>query len=182
MIQITKTAILVTIFSVFLVSCGSEAAKNEKPLKTVSEKNTLTASDWGDASDFTLPLALEEGDFTLSSLKGKVIILDFWATWCPPCRMEIPGFVELQNKYKEQGLEIVGVTLDMEGPGVIAPFAEEMGINYTLVLGDEPVTIAYGGIRGIPTTFIIDREGNIRGKHIGYAPKEVFEKQILELL
>ena len=147
MLKITKTLILVTILSVFLVSCKTEAAKKEKVSEDIKEKIVVMNEGWGDAPDFTLPLVSEDGEFTLSSLKGNVIILDFWATWCPPCKMEIPGFVELQDKYKEQGLEIVGVTLDREGPSVIIPFAEDMGINYTLLLGNGSVTMSYGGIR-----------------------------------
>lgn len=117
-----------------------------------------------------------------SDFSGKVVVLDFWATWCGPCRMEIPGFIELQKQYADKGLVIVGVSLDQDGASAVKPFMEKMGINYPIVLGDEAVTSAFGGIEGIPTTFIIDRTGNIVRKHVGYAPKAEFEADIKPLL
>ena len=135
----------------------------------------------GNAPDFTLP-RLGGGEFTLSILKGKVIILDFWATWCPPCRKEIPDFISLYKKYKDKGLEIVGVALDRDKETSVGPFAKKMGINYTIVFGDQEVTKKYKGIRYIPTTFIIDKDGNIAKKHIGFVEKKVFEEEVRELL
>lgn len=117
-----------------------------------------------------------------SDFKGKVVILDFWATWCPPCRQEIPGFISLQQKYGKEGLTVVGVALDAEGAKVVAPFIKKNGINYPIVLGNEQVTRAFGGIEAIPTTFIIDREGNIVSKHVGFVPEATFEKEIKPLL
>jgi thiol-disulfide isomerase/thioredoxin len=113
---------------------------------------------------------------------GKVVILDFWATWCGPCRMEIPGFIELQKQYADKGLVVVGVSLDQDGASVVKSFMDKMGINYPVVLGDETVVNAFGGVEGIPTTFIIDRKGEIVGKHVGYAPKTEFEADIKPLL
>lgn len=133
------------------------------------------------APDFTLQ-DLGGSSFTLSSTKGKVVILDFWATWCPPCRAEIPHFISLYSQYKGQGLEIVGVALDKGGVRDVRPFSEEVGINYPLVIGTQDVTEDYGGIRGIPTTFVIDREGNIVERYEGYRDKEVFESAIKKLL
>lgn len=117
-----------------------------------------------------------------SDLTGKVVVLDFWATWCGPCRMEIPGFIELQKKYADKGLVVIGVSLDQDGASAVKPFVEKMGINYSIVLGDETIVSAFGGIEGIPTTFIIDRAGNIVRKHVGYAPKAEFEADIKPLL
>jgi cytochrome c-type biogenesis protein len=133
------------------------------------------------APDFTL-IDLNGRFRGLSEFKGKVIILDFWATWCPPCRMEIPHFVELYDKYKDKGLEIIGVTLDRNGEEIVPPFVEKHNINYVILLGDKQTAGLYGGINAIPTTFVIDREGNIIKKYIGYTDKEVFEDDINELL
>lgn len=116
-----------------------------------------------------------------SDFAGKVVILDFWATWCGPCRMEIPGFIELQKQYADKGLVVIGISLDQDGASAVKPFIEKMGINYPIVLGDEAVVSAFGGIEGIPTTFIIDRAGNIVRKHVGYAPKAEFEADIKPL-
>jgi cytochrome c biogenesis protein CcmG/thiol:disulfide interchange protein DsbE len=116
----------------------------------------------------------------LSDFKGKVIILDFFATWCPPCRQEIPDFVELQKQYGEQGFAMVGVSLTPAED--VKPFAEKLGMNYTVLIGDDKSSAAYGPIRSIPTTFIIDKEFKIVKKYIGYRPKDTFENDIKELL
>ncbi|MCX5687954.1 MAG: redoxin domain-containing protein [Candidatus Omnitrophica bacterium] len=118
----------------------------------------------------------------LSDFKGKVVIIDFWATWCPPCRNEIPHFVSLYNQYKGQGLEIIGVALDQNPGGVLPGFIKDNSINYIILVGNNKVSDLYGGISAIPTTFIIDRNGNIIKKYIGYNEREVFESQIKELL
>ena len=117
-----------------------------------------------------------------SDFAGKVVILDFWATWCPPCKAEIPGFVDLQKKYGEKGLVVIGVSLDEQGPAVVKPFMRRFGMNYPVVMGDEKIVQDFGGVSAIPTTFIIDKSGNIAAKHVGYAPKEAFEKEITPLL
>ena len=115
-------------------------------------------------------------------LKGKVVVLDFWATWCGPCRMEIPGYIELQKKYADQGLTIVCVSLDQQGPGVVQRFVAQSGINYPIVMGDQKIVEAFGGVEGIPTTFIIDRDGNIREKKVGAMPTAQFEKLLKPVL
>jgi peroxiredoxin len=118
----------------------------------------------------------------LSDFKGKVVILDFWATWCPPCRAEIPGFVALQKQYAAQGLTVVGVSLDTAGVSVVKSFMKNLGMNYPVVIGDEKIAADYGGVSAIPTTFVIDRNGNIVTSHQGYASQVVFESEIRPLL
>jgi len=133
------------------------------------------------AAEFTL-LDINGRSVSLSDFKGKVIILDFWATWCPPCKAEIPHFIELYYKYKSKGLEIIGIGLDTGGAKVLKEFANANGVTYPILVGNNNVTNAYGGVRGIPTTFVIDREGNIIKKLVGYQTKEVFEELIQDLL
>ena len=133
------------------------------------------------APDFTL-LDIYGDEKKLSDFKGKVVILDFWATWCPPCRDLIPNFIELYNEYRDEGLEIIGVTMDWNADRVAGPFALENGIDYTILLGNRNISDLYGGISAIPTTFVLDREGGIRKKYIGYREKDLFEEDIKELL
>jgi cytochrome c biogenesis protein CcmG/thiol:disulfide interchange protein DsbE len=113
---------------------------------------------------------------------GKVVILDFWATWCPPCREEIPHFVQLQSKYREQGLVIVGLSLDAGGAKDVAPFAEEHNVNYPMLIGNDETAKAFGGVNSIPTTFVLDRQGKIVKRFVGFTPPEVFEQTIAPLL
>mgnify|MGYP006089375865 CR=1 FL=1 len=139
------------------------------------------------APDFTLA-NLEGENISLNDLKGKVVLLNFWGTWCGPCKREIPDFISLSNKHKKNGLEIVGVTLSSGTPEKIQAFSEKWAINYTLltdIKGNETqsVTARYGQvtgqpISGIPTTFIIDREGYIRQRYVGPRSEEVFFKDL----
>ena len=117
-----------------------------------------------------------------ADLKGKVVVVDFWATWCPPCIKEIPGYVDLQEKYRDRGLVIVGISLDQQGPGVVRTFMERNKINYPIAMGDQDVVDAFGGVEGIPTTFLIDREGRIRHRKVGAMEQSEYEPIISSLL
>jgi peroxiredoxin len=119
---------------------------------------------------------------SFSQFKGKVVVLDFWATWCGPCRSEIPGYVKLQEKYKAKGLVIIGVSLDQEGPDVVKKFMADFHLNYQIVMGDDDVVQAFGGVDEIPTTFIIDREGRIRDKKVGAMKTADYEKVLAQYL
>jgi peroxiredoxin len=133
------------------------------------------------APSFTLQ-DLNGKTVSLSDFKGKVVVLDFWATWCPPCVKEIPHFIELYEQYKDQAFAMVGISVDLEGVSVVKSFARKYKINYPILMADGQVANAYGGITGIPTTFVIDKAGNIRQKYIGYRDKAVFEADIKTLL
>ena len=116
-----------------------------------------------------------------AQFKGKVIVVDFWATWCGPCRREIPGYIALQKKYAKDGLVIVGIAVNDTEPAVKS-FAAKQGVNYTLVMGDDAVVEAFGGMEAIPTTFIIDREGKIRERKVGAENPAEYEQTLRKYL
>jgi cytochrome c biogenesis protein CcmG/thiol:disulfide interchange protein DsbE len=120
--------------------------------------------------------------FTLSDYKGKVVLLDFWATWCPPCRKEIPGFVELYNNYRSRGFVVIGVSMD-DSLSDIKKFARRYKMNYPILLGAgrDDLGPAFGQLP-LPTAFVLGRDGKICGKHDGLTPKEQFEREIVPLL
>jgi cytochrome c biogenesis protein CcmG/thiol:disulfide interchange protein DsbE len=124
-------------------------------------------------------------DFNLASQKGKVILLDFWATWCPPCKVEIPWFVEFQEKYGPKGFIVIGVSVD-DPASALRPFGEKYKVNYPLLVGEGRNDIkgprGYNAAWGLPKTFVIGRDGNICRTHIGLSVKEHFEQQIKSLL
>lgn len=118
----------------------------------------------------------------LSDYKGKIVMVDFWATWCPPCRKGVPDLIDLQKKYKNN-LVIIGISLDYgKTKDDVKPFIKDFKINYPVVYYDEKVLNDYGGIESIPTTFIIDKEGYIVNRHVGLYPKYIYEEEIRELL
>jgi len=126
------------------------------------------------APDFELA-SLDGRKVKLSDFKGKAVVLNFWATWCAPCKVEMPWFVDLQNQYGNDGLEIVGVAMDDSDPQKIAQFASEMGVNYPVLLGTNNVSEAYGDVDYLPTTFYINRQGKIVGKVAGLIGKAEIE-------
>jgi cytochrome c biogenesis protein CcmG/thiol:disulfide interchange protein DsbE len=117
----------------------------------------------------------------LSDFRGKVVLLNFWATWCDPCRIEIPWFVEFERQHKGQGFAVVGVSMDEDGWQAIKPFISEAGINYRILLGDDKIAELYGGIDSLPTSFVIDREGRIAAVHIGLVSKSRYENDLQQL-
>ena len=117
---------------------------------------------------FVLP-DLSGNNVSLSDFEGKVVVLDLWATWCPPCRKEIPFLVSLYEQYKDQGLEVIGVGLDQGGASVIAPFVEANEVTYTILVGNQDISQQYK-VSGIPMTLMIDRDGRVASKDVGFAP------------
>ncbi|MBI9070956.1 MAG: TlpA family protein disulfide reductase [Melioribacteraceae bacterium] len=142
-----------------------------------------------EAFDFNLNTP-DGKEVKLSDYRGKVVILDFWATWCPPCRKGIPDLVELKKEYGSEEFEVIGISLDLEVPDNpgrntkkdVVPFIEKHAINYPVVFGNLEVTKKYGGIESIPTTIIIDKDGKISDQHVGLVPIQTYKKEIERLL
>jgi thiol-disulfide isomerase/thioredoxin len=174
-------AFVVILFYTITVT-GCQKGNDTKPTSSV-EKNT-PASLQGDeqkAPDFTL-VNTEGNNVSLADYKGKVVIIDFWATWCGPCRRGIPDLIDLQSKYKDE-LAVIGISVDQANTKSGVPgFVSQMGINYPIVYFNDKVINDYGGITAIPTTFIIDRAGNIVKKIVGLYPKSELEKQLTDLI
>jgi cytochrome c biogenesis protein CcmG/thiol:disulfide interchange protein DsbE len=118
----------------------------------------------------------------LSDYRGKVVLLDFWATWCGPCQIEIPWFTEFERRYKDRGFEVLGVSMDEDGWKAVNPFVNEQKINYRIVLGNDQTGDLYGGIEALPTTFVIDRDGRIASVHVGLSGRREFEDAIQKVL
>jgi len=152
------------------------------PAKTVKAAASVKPDkERHDAPDF----ALKDADgktVRLSDYRGKVVLLDFWATWCGPCKFEIPWFMEFERKDKEKGLVVLGVSMDDDGWDAVKPFVHQVGINYRIVLGNAATADNYGGVEALPTTFLIDRDGKIAAVHVGLATKSEIEHGIEELL
>ena len=133
------------------------------------------------APDFELP-DLEGAKLRSSDLKDKVLLVNFWATWCAPCEIEIPWFIDFDNNYRSQGLEIIGVSLDEEGPEKVKKYITEKKVTYKIVMGDEKTAEAFGGVIGLPTTFLVDRSGKLYSMHRGLVGKAIVETELRELL
>jgi cytochrome c biogenesis protein CcmG/thiol:disulfide interchange protein DsbE len=156
---------------------GSEPEQGPYPPNYVPANQTKSVK----AYDFNLPTT-DGRLLKLSDYKGKVVILDFWATWCPPCRKGIPDLVELKKKYGSKGVEIIGISVDKETKPDVVPFIKDYKINYPVVYGNTNVYQQYGGIRAIPTSFIIDKEGKIVASYEGLISKAAYEDHIKKLL
>jgi len=155
--------------------------KNESNTKSKNADIVNLKLDENKAPDFALKSS-DGKTIKLSDYKGKVVIIDFWATWCPPCRKGIPDLISIQNDYKND-VVIIGISLDSEKTLKDVPgFIKSYGINYPIVFGDDKVVAAYGGIEGIPTAFVVDKKGNVVDKHVGLVSKDTYVNKIKELL
>lgn len=118
----------------------------------------------------------------LASLRGRVVLVNFWATWCPPCRTEIPWFQEFEQRYAASGLTVIGVAMDDEGWKTVTPFVTQNGVTYRMTIGGEEAARAFGGVTSLPATFLIDRAGRIAAAHSGIVTKTGYEGEIRSLL
>lgn len=146
---------------------------------TAARTGGLVAGDiiGKNAPDFTLT-TLNGKTLKLSDLRGKTVVLNFWATWCPPCKIELPWFVDLQKQYAPQGLEVIGISEDEGGKDQVAQFVKEMGVTYTVAIDDASVSEKYGDVEDLPTTFYIDRNGKIVEFAMGLLDRSEIEQKM----
>jgi thiol-disulfide isomerase/thioredoxin len=178
---------IIIAFAFLMIACNNNQAQTSNN-KTPDQKEIQAGGDQKEkkssinkAPDFALEN--NKGEIVrLSSFNNKVIVLNFWATWCGPCRQEIPDFVNLYKEYNEDGLEIIGVSVDQNGWDAVKPFMERYKINYPVLMYNYQVVMDYGGIQGIPTTFFINRNGEIVEKIVGMRPNSYFEQRVKQLL
>jgi cytochrome c biogenesis protein CcmG/thiol:disulfide interchange protein DsbE len=171
--------IIVLVLAVSISVLSSD--KNEIKTYNNSKTNILNSKDDDKAPNFALK-SVKGKTVKLSDYKGKIVIIDFWATWCPPCRKGIPDLVAIQKEFKKS-VVVIGISLDGDKTIKDVPdFVKNYKINYPVVYGNDQVTIDYGGIRSIPTSFIVDKKGNVVDSHIGLVDKDVYVKKIKELL
>ena len=175
--------ILAFLFSAALA--GAQTSSCVSPSVKQKQKGNESMSGPGPsglAPDFTLP-SFDGENVRLAEFRGKAVLLNFWATWCGPCKILTPWFVDLQNQYGPQGLQTIGVALDEDATRVeLGEFADKMRVNYPLLIGNEKMAQAYGGLPALPETFFIGRDGTIVGKIVGLKGKGEIESMIKKAL
>lgn len=193
-----QTTVALALAALLLAGCSGEKTKANGQESQAAEQTATTNQGGGEAASeaglmpadraqqapgFTL-MSVEGGEVSLSDYEGQVVLLDFWDTWCPPCRRSIPDLIKLQETYGDRGFTVLGIAFGNEGRQKVVDFAEEYEINYPVVVMGQDRALArqYGGIQSIPTMFMVDREGRVRAMHVGYRGKELFVRQIEALL
>ena len=159
--------------ALLLASCSRPSSSPTGDLKSQAERKL--------APNFSLKDA-DGNAVNLADYRGKVVLVNFWATWCGPCEAEIPWFIEFEKKYKDQGFAVLGVSMDDDGWKSVRPYIASHKINYRIMIGTEKMSQLYGGVDSLPTTFIVDRQGRIAAQHVGLVDKSDYQNEILKLL
>ncbi|HXZ40100.1 MAG TPA: TlpA disulfide reductase family protein [Terriglobales bacterium] len=166
--------VIVAVVIALMLVVGLRMARRTQQAGVIEMKGDM-------APDFALQ-SLDGKTVHLTDFRGKAVLLNFWATWCAPCKIEMPWFVELQKQYGPEGLQIVGVAMDDASPKEIADFAKDMGVNYPVLIGKEAVGDAYGGVQFLPESFYIDRKGKVLDKAFGLKGRGEIEDNIKKII
>lgn len=158
-------------FGMLALGCGQGSVRAE--VKAEKDRKTAPSFTLKDSTGKTVQL---------SDYKGKVVLLNFWATWCGPCKIEIPWFIDFEQRYKDRGFAVLGISMDEDGWEAVKPYLETKKVNYRVVIGTDEVADLYGGVSSLPTSFVIDRQGKIASAHVGLVSKSVYQDDIEQLL
>ncbi len=182
-VWILATGLLVAAVAVIYIAMTGERISPVEPNLEVAGETSVLSDDDAEptpAPDFALPM-LDGGEFRMAEQRGKVVLINFWATWCAPCRIEIPDLIELQSEYGTDKLMVVGISLDHDGPETVRRFADEVGFNYPILLDEGDVAMQFGGVYALPTTVVVDREGMVRRRISGIVTKGLLTPILDEL-
>jgi peroxiredoxin len=173
-LSIRTRLIAAALLSVLLAACASSSEQTARAnVKPIESRQTAPEFALKDVNGATV---------RLSDFRGKVVLLNFWATWCGPCKFEIPWFIEFEQANKDRGFAVIGVSMDEEGWAVVKPFLAEWNVNYRTLLGNDIISQLYGGVDALPTSFLIDRDGKVASVHQGLISKSTYQNEIQELL
>jgi len=177
--MLRRTLLFLTVGGIGLVGCRERTASQAQP----KEEAAVTAGEIGSRLPEFSVTDLQGRQVSSVGLRGKVVLVDFWATWCQPCKKEMPGYQQLLERYSERGFAVVGFKFDtMRDPEDPLLFAKKMGVRYPLAIASDDIKQRFGGIEGLPTTLLYDRQGILRQKIIGFEYTEVLETQLKPLL
>lgn len=153
-----------TLLILLTVLLGADNVEAAKKMPSFSKKNVTDGS-------------IVSSD----AYKGKVLVVNFWATWCPPCRKEIPYLIKLQEKYREKGFSVIGISMDEGGRKLVNKFITKLKVNYPVIIGNAKIARGFGGVIGIPVSFVVDREGNLVKRLDGYISEKVLDRELSKL-